>query len=525
MTMTSAPRRVLKQHWGKLLLAGAGVVVIAVIVVLALVAPRWPFREGALKQRLEMELHGKAQFAHFHEVFFPHPGAVIDGLVLTPHDSSKPKITAKRLTIHGLYWGLLGTPKHLKSMSFDGLEVSFPGKQEKSEAKAQGTGGDGASNGASDGASKDDTRYDEVDAKDSRVVFAGKEGHPARVYEIYQLVLKNFSITGPMHFSSSLKIPTPEANVEVSGVFGPVDPHKLMEAPLAGKFTMKDANLATFQALYGTVTANGTFQGKLGQLKVDGGTETPDFGVKETAHALPLKTTFTVTVDGTSGDVQFNEVHAVLGKTKMLASGQLAKGADKKRTLTLNLSSEDAQIGDLMYLFVQKKSPLAGPTQFKMQVKLPSGKEPFEKRVEMTAHFGIENSKFTHRSTEEKLSQLSEKARGNPKDENPALVVTNLAGDVALKDGIANFSRLDGEVPGASAKLRGTYNLQSHAVDLHGTLETKVKLSKATTGFKALVMKIIETVKNDNQRGATVPVRITGTYEKPNFSVDAPAEK
>jgi hypothetical protein len=507
---------VLTRHWGKLLLVAGGLMVVAIILVLALVVPQWPFREGELKKRIETEMNGTVQFGHYRQVFLPHPGAVIDLMTLTPRDPSRPKITAQRVTIRGLYWGLFVTPKHLKAMSFDGLEISFPPKDGKHNTQTQ--------NGKD--ASKDDTRYDEVDAKDSRVVFAGADGAGPQTYEIYQLVMKNFSATGPMHFSSNLKIPTPVANVAVSGIFGPINHQKLGETPLSGKFTMKNANLATFRSLYGTLAGYGEFQGKLGELKVNGGTEMQNFGVTDTAHDLPLKTQFTVMVDGTSGNVEFEPIHATLGKTKLVAQGQLADSADKKKTLTLNISSNDARIEDLMYLFVHsKKPPLAGPTQFKMDVKLPSGDAPFEKRVEMKAHFGIEKSKFTHSDTEQKVSALSEAARGNPKDEDPPTVVSDLTGDLTLKGGTANFSRLDCDVPGASAKLHGKYNLESHAVDLHGMLQTDVKLSKATTGFKAFLMKVVEAAKKKKKEGATVPVKITGTYEKPDFGLDATAEK
>jgi hypothetical protein len=104
-------------------------------------------------------------------------------------------------------------------------------------------------------------------------------------------------------------------------------------------------------------------------------------------------------------------------------------------------------------------------------------------------------------------------------------VVSDLRGDLNLKGGTATFSQLACRVPGADALLHGTYNLQSHAVDLHGTLRTDVKLSEATTGFKAFVMKVIEVAKKKDKGPAIVPVSIGGTYDKPSFSVDAPKEK
>ena len=73
--------------------------------------------------------------------------------------------------------------------------------------------------------------------------------------------------------------------------------------------------------------------------------------------------------------------------------------------------------------------------------------------------------------------------------------------------------------------LHGTYKLENQAVDLHGTLQTDVKLSKATTGFKAFLMKVVEAAKAKKKEGATVPVKVSGTYDKPEFGLDATAEK
>ena len=56
-------------------------------------------------------------------------------------------------------------------------------------------------------------------------------------------------------------------------------------------------------------------------------------------------------------------------------------------------------------------------------------------------------------------------------------------------------------------------------------LRTDVKLSKATTGFQAFLLKALEFMKQKKEEGALVPVKITGTYDKPSFDVDAPAEK
>jgi hypothetical protein len=111
------------------------------------------------------------------------------------------------------------------------------------------------------------------------------------------------------------------------------------------------------------------------------------------------------------------------------------------------------------------------------------------------------------------------------KEEDPTTTVSDLKGHVRLENGVATFSRLSLSVPGASAVLHGTFNIETEKIDLHGMLRTDVKLSKATTGFQSFLLKVMEFMKSKKKEGAVVPVKITGTYDKPSFDVDAPAEK
>ena len=506
--------RTLKTKWP---LIGVGVIVLLAVAVAAFVAPKWPFRKEEMQKRLEHSTHAKVEFGHFHQTFLPHPGCEIEDVTLTPENPAHPAVKIQKLTVEGLYRGLIGKEKHIRALLLDGLQIAFPPKQASEPGKP-------------DPPQKAETpsgiKFDQIEARKSQIVFAPSgEDKEARTFDIYDLILKSFAPGEAIHFNAVLKIPEPMADVDVEGLFGPLTGEEVGKAKLKGRFRMKNGDLSKFRALIGTISAQGDFDGTLADLMVHGTTDSPNFGASSTQHALPLKTQFTAAVDGTSGNVRFQPIEATLGETKLVANGQLVPAASGHgKTLTLAIASDDARIQDLMYLFIHSKSPLQGATKFAMKVELPPDKKPFEERVQVTAHFGIRDSKFTHPETQKKVSGLSEKARGNPKDDDPPMVATNFLGDVKLADGTAHFSRLSLGVPGAAAALHGTYNLVNHAVDLHGTLTTTAKLSEATTGFKAFVMHVIEFAKKKDKGPATVPVHITGTYEKPDFGVDATAE-
>lgn len=516
---------ILRRHGGKLTGAAVGLLLLTLGVLLFIV-PRWPFREADMRKRIESATGAKVQFAHFHQFFLAHPGCTAEGVTITPADPSRPKISIRKLTVYGLYTGLVGKEKHLHAMDLEGLQVFFPPK-DSSHAPANPPGQAPAKNESHPTALSSDIRFDHVKADNSELVFAADEQHPhQRTFEIHRVVLTNFSPRAAIHFSSLVHIQAPTADVQATGVFGPLTGGPLGETPLSGEFNLQNGDFSNFQALFGKLTAKGNFKGKLEALQTNGSTDSPDFGLTKTRHNLPLHTEFSALVNGMNGDIELQPVHAVLGETALVAEGQLTSPKEGKgKTLTINFTSDNARIEDLLYLFVHQKSPIQGPTRFQMKVLLPDDHRPFVRRVEAEAHFGILNSKFTTSETQQKVSQLSEKARGNPKDPDPPMVVTNLVGDVSLKDGTANFSRLSCGVPGAAAVLHGTYQLESERINLHGTLQTQVKLSQATTGFKAFLVKVVEFAKAKKKKGATVPVKITGTYSKPEFALDVTSEK
>jgi hypothetical protein len=96
-----------------------------------------------------------------------------------------------------------------------------------------------------------------------------------------------------------------------------------------------------------------------------------------------------------------------------------------------------------------------------------------------------------------------------------------LQGHVVVKDGTATFTDLAFNVPGARARLHGTFNLISHVVDFHGTLFMDAKLHQATSGIKSFLLKGFEPFLKKNRRGgAVIPVSITGTYRHPSYKAD-----
>jgi hypothetical protein len=189
----------------------------------------------------------------------------------------------------------------------------------------------------------------------------------------------------------------------------------------------------------------------------------------------------------------------------------------------LDLAVHSGRIQDLLLLFIsEKQSPLNGVVSLKAKTIVPPGSKPFLQQLQMTGDFGIESALFTTEKTQQDLDKLSAAARGEGNSpDDPENVVSDLQGHVVVKDGTATFTDLSFNVPGAKARLHGTFNLINHAVDLRGTLLMEAKLHQATSGIKSFLLKALDPFLKKNRRGgAVIPVSITGTYQHPSYNAD-----
>jgi hypothetical protein len=167
---------------------------------------------------------------------------------------------------------------------------------------------------------------------------------------------------------------------------------------------------------------------------------------------------------------------------------------------------------------------MTGVVSLCAHVFLPPQIHPFLKKVELVGNFGIDTGNFTKEETQENVNKLSAESRDQD-DHDPATVLSGLKGNVRVKEGIATFSNLAFDIPGASAQMHGTYELVSHKVDLHGTLKMDSSLSHTEHGPKALFMKFLDPFFKKKHKGSQVPVKITGTYESPSFGLDLMGQK
>jgi len=513
-TTTTAKTRVKYVRWGL-----AGIVALAGIL-LGLLAANWPFTREAMIKRLEQASSTRVEMRGFRSTFFPYPGCIAEDVTFRPIAANGPKsqdpvITIRRLTIESTFLGLFSKPGRIRSIVADGLRIHVPAG--------------GADLHSAAGAKSDNVVIEELHAENAVLELAPHHngGKPV-VFQIHRILFRNVAGGNRMPYQVSLHLPTPPGEVQSSGWLGPWKDERgtVRSTPISGTYVLQRADLGVFKSIRGEVSSRGEFSGNLTSINVAGNTDSPQFEVTESGHRFHLTTQFRGAVDLKNGDVTLPVVQARLGNTSFAANDSVA---GKPKTVMLNVTQGKGEIQDLILLFSDAPaSPITGPVSFQTKILLPAEHRPFKQRVQLTGNFVIDPAKFTSAESQAGIDQLSERANGkkdkekdHDADDDAAgfdRVRTRLDGQVALKNGVATFSRISFAVPGAQGDMNGTYSSLNKRVDLSGKMLMNATVSQATTGAKSFFLKVVDPFYKKKHAGAEVPITMTGVYGHTHFA-------
>jgi hypothetical protein len=514
-TAKKAPARVFR--W---ILLGAA---ICSVIFLGIMAAKWPFTREAMIKRLEHATSARVEMRGFRSTYFPYPGCIAEEVVFRPKSAAagtklaEPIITIRKLTIESTFAGLFRKPARIMRIVADGLHVRVPPG--------------GASLHTEAGSKRDQTVIEELRADSAILELASSHtGAQGLVFPIHHVLFRNIGGENKIFFHVSLHLPIPPGEVESSGQFGPWKDDKgtVRSTPISGTYVLNRADLGVFKSMGGVVSSRGEFSGDLEKLNVAGATDSPNFEVKESGHQFHLSTQFRGVLDMQTGDLVLPSLQARLGNTDLVANASVS-GSPK--TVALNVTHGQGEIQDLILLFSHAKaSPILGPVIFQTRVVLPPEHRPFKERVQLIGNFDIAKARFTSTNTQGSVDQLSERAEGK-KDKGKDYdqdddakgferVLTDLKGQVVLKNGVAMFSPVSFAVPGAQADMKGTYSLLDKHVNLEGKMRMLATVSQASTGAKSFFLKVLDPFykKKKEGVGAEVPITMTGTYGHTHFT-------
>ena len=458
----------------------------------------WPFTEGSVRSRLAETLSANVKFGSFHEKYFP-PGCIAENVSFQRNGSGPPLISIRRLTIRSSLWRLLG--HRIGFLRAEGMHVTL-GRSDFSRNKG----------------SDQQTTVDKFVADDA-VLEIPQHGrnHPLR-FVFHKFQLDNLGGADAIKFAALFDNPMPAGVIRTSGQFGPWNSSDPSSTAVSGNYSLANADLSVFNSIGGVISSDGNFRGKFKEIEVDGSATVPQFEVSSTQHKLPVRTRFTAAVNAINGETILRRVNGNFGRDEIQAHGTIGRRPDGKRAAIIDLNCDRGRIEDTFYPFIKApKSPITGNVAFQMHVVIPSGHERFLKKIELKSDFRIQDARFTNPETESRLSKIAERpGQKEPDGTN----LTDLGGQVMVRNGIAQFTQLSARDGDASALLRGAYDLTSERVNMHGRLTTKASLTKTTSGIKAAFAKALEPLFKKGPQRKVVPVKISGTFHHPNFGLD-----
>ncbi len=463
----------------------------------------WPFSERAVREDLAEAADSSVTIRSYHPTYFPSPGCILEGIEFRHGTNQFRLITIDKLIIEGSFSGIL--THHVPRITAVGARIFIPPFGTNTKFHSQHSA----------------LVVDELVANGTKVEFTSDDPpkHPL-LFDVHEALLRSVRWGSPIRYRLKFHNPDPPGEISTEGAFGPWADGHPQDTPMSGTYTFEHADLGVYGGIAGILGSAGKFDGAFQHINVSGATDTPDFVVTSGGHRHNLTTRFDAYVDATRGDTFLNHVEARFGRTTLIAQGSIAGSPGKRgKVADLRFTSRHGRIEDILGLFVTaNRSPMSGDMSLVARAQVGHGDQPFLERVKLDGKFGIDEGAFKP-ETQKNVNALSAGARGENKDD-PETVLTDLKGTVDLSGGVAYFHDIEFGVPGATAHLHDTYNILNHRINLHGEMKVDTKISKTSSGVKALLLKIMDPLFRKKKKGEIVPVHILGTYEKPQFGLD-----
>jgi hypothetical protein len=313
---------------------------------------------------------------------------------------------------------------------------------------------------------------------------------------------------------------------------GPWDVPDPGETILSGDYRFENADLGDFKGLAGILSSDGHYEGTLRNMTVDGETSTPDFQLDRFKTPVPLYTRFHALVDGTNGDTQLDPVDAMLDHSHIHVRGTVMRVTavqngtlvSRGHDIQITMAVDRGTMGDFMRLLSRSGVPLlTGTLDMNGKLHIPPGTEPVQDRLRLNGTFSLEDVRFTSTKVQERVTELSMRGLGDPKDAHSAdanAVRSTMRGEFHMADGSVTLPALEYTVPGADVNLKGTYTVDNGLIDFAGIARMDATVSKMVGGWKGILLKPVDRYFKKDGAGTQVPVHIRGTRDNPEFGID-----
>jgi hypothetical protein len=497
----------------------------ALLVGLAALAPRVPLSSDTLRSRVIAKLadllDAEVELGDLRLRVIPGLHAEGSGLVIRfrGRRDIPPLISVKTITIDADLIGLWR--KHVRRVDLDGLDIQIPPRKDDTSADSR-QGDDKVGHETAT-----QVVIDQVVADQAQLTILPRDPERGpKVWYMHELHVQSVGANSKMPFQTLLTNAVPPGQIKTSGSFGPWRREEPGLTPLDGVFTFENADLSVFKGISGILSARGSYSGALATIDVKGETDTPDFMVNVSGHRVPLETRYQARVNGTNGDTALEKIDATFLRTSLVATGGVfdVKGVHGRR-VTLDVEIQSGRLEDVMRLSVKTpQPPMTGALRLRTKFDLPPGDRDVLEKLKLDGAFTIGGGRFTSAAVQEKIEELSRRAsgrktNGNGPDSARRNVTSDFSGRFTLGNGTLTLSKLTFDTPGAIVELNGRYSLRSEALAFSGDLFMDAKVSETTTGWKSLVLRVVDPLFRRNGR-TIIPIKITGTRADPSFGMD-----
>ena len=491
----------------------------------------------ALNQRFKSQVELDALFVDA----FPNPAITGSGLRLRHNGRTdvEPLIAIENFSATtGLWWLTSAPPLRLTTVELEGLDIRIPPGGLKSAPTPQQVSPTDVVATTGTPFEPPKRRWipfrrrtpgnvplyiDRISAKRATFEITPRDlTKMPRIFEIHDLEMRDFGGEAPASFSASLSNPTPAGRIETQGRFGPWRSDEPRLTSLEGRYTFKNADLNTIKGIAGILASEGSYNGTLERIEVDGTTDVPDFRIDLAGNPVHLMTKFKAVVDGTNGNTWLERVDAQFGETLLRTKGAVVRAQDVKgRHVALDIVIERGRIEDLLKLAVKSPKPiLTGNIDLKTKMLLPAGEASVIEKLHLDGAFSLAQAKFTNVDVQKKITMLSQRGRGDETGDGGESIVSNLSGRFVMENEALRFSNLRFGVPGAIVQIAGTYDLRREYMNFSGELLTDASLADMTSGFKSMLARIAQPFFRRPGGGSKFPIRIQGPRSKPEFGLD-----
>jgi hypothetical protein len=514
-----------RRPWAKALASALALAAVCLAAAAAYIARHAePVLRRSVVESLEAKFHSPVELDELHISLVN--GVEVEGRglrILSLTGSARPSLAPAatpmlsvnrfrfRTSLHDL--ALLRT--HIARVEVDGLELHVPPDRRGLMPKSNGD------------KPHIQLSVEQIHCEQAKLVMdTTKPGKEPLEFDIENLTLTDVGAGKPMRYVAEVINPKPVGDVHAMGHFGPWQGADPRTTPLDGDYSFDRADLSTIHGIGGTLSSTGHFYGELGNITIDGTTQTPDFSLDVSNHAVPLETSFHAIVDGTSGDTTLSPVRATLLHSEFTAAGTVVNIRGQGHDISLDVNMPDGRIEDLLQLGMKTEPPvMCGAVTMRAKLHIPPGNVRVAQKLGLAGHLIIQNVEFSNPGWQDRVDGLSMRAQGKPREakaagsDQKAEVASQMAVTFSLGNALMTVNSLQYQIPGAQVNLDGIYSLDGNVFEFKGHVRTDATASQMVTGWKSALLRPFDPLFRRGGAGLELPIAISGTKGDVRFGL------